>query len=229
MEIFIYSVTITKDRDVFNRYISSQLVRAKIPNATLYIYETCKIRIYPLRWNMKDFKVAQSSYFVSKFSEGGVGWRETRVFSRETETKKRTDGSRARVGREWTIVTMRLVTTVRTIVRGSPVISRLTEFFVRATSFWSMTRTSCDWIARKEAKPFHSNSNPTREKSWMDERDRFGISVGYRKNPTSTLRFPERTSREKEKRRESAREGGEDSAPDEKRRGETGVEDRIRE
>lgn len=63
----------------------------------------------------------------------------------------------------------------------------------------------------------------------MDERDRFGISVGYRKNPTSTLRFPERTSREKEKRRESAREGGEDSAPDEKRRGEAGVEDRIRE
>lgn len=29
MEIFIYSATITKDRDIFNRYISSQLVRAK--------------------------------------------------------------------------------------------------------------------------------------------------------------------------------------------------------
>lgn len=48
MEIFIYSVIChDKDRDVFNRYISSQLVRAKIPNATLYIYETCKTRIYP--------------------------------------------------------------------------------------------------------------------------------------------------------------------------------------
>lgn len=48
MEIFIYSVTITKDRDVFNRYISSQLVRAKNSKRNvIYIYETCKTRIYP--------------------------------------------------------------------------------------------------------------------------------------------------------------------------------------
>lgn len=73
MEIFIYSATITKDRDVFNRYISSQLVRAKIPNATLYIYMKHVKHIPTLRWNMKDFKVAQSNYSVSKFSEGGVG------------------------------------------------------------------------------------------------------------------------------------------------------------
>lgn len=41
--------------------------------------------------------------------------------------------------------------------------------------------------------------------------------------------FPREDVKRKGKRRESAREGGEDSAPDEKRRGETGVEDRIRE
>lgn len=50
MEIFIYSVIChDKDRDVFNRYISSQLVRAKNSKRNIiYIYETCKTRIYPL-------------------------------------------------------------------------------------------------------------------------------------------------------------------------------------
>lgn len=128
--------SMTKDCDGFNRYISTGS-RKKLPNATVYIFL--------LRWKMKHFKVSfvnEKAYTVEtapcqSFQREKRG--EER-FSRETETKKRMSGEWVVNERLW-----RYVTTVRTIVRSSPVVSsfattNLTEFFVRAraTSLRSM-------------------------------------------------------------------------------------------
>lgn len=84
MEIFIYSVIChDKDRDVFNRYISSQLVRAKNSKRNiLYIYKTCKTRIYPHTMEYERFQSCTIELRVKVFR--GRSWvkRDASIFSR---------------------------------------------------------------------------------------------------------------------------------------------------